>query len=407
MNDLPVTLEDIVRARATIADSILDTPCLRSQTLSTILRADVWLKFENHQFTASFKERGALNKLLSLDAAQRARGVVAASAGNHAQGLAYHAARLGIAATLVMPETAPLVKIAAVRAFGATVLLRGRTFADAAAAIPDIIAARGLVPVPPYDDTQVIAGQGTIALEMLEAVPTLDTLVVPVGGGGLLAGVATAAKALRPDLRVVGAQTEFFPGMAIATGRHAGVPLGGPSVAEGIAVMVPGRLTTAVAMALADEIVVVRESAIEDAVALLLEVEKTLCEGAGAVGIAAMSERPDLFVGATVGVILSGGNIDINVLSTALQRSLMRRGRIIRLAVTTLDASGSLADVARVIAEAGGNIRRVGHDRVFANSGAKSATIVFEVETADDGGGTRIHAALHAQGFIVEAGISA
>lgn len=397
-----ITLDDITRARAAIRDFIVPTPCHPSRTLSAILGAKIFLKFENQQFTASFKERGALNKLLSLTPDEQARGVIAASAGNHAQGVAYHAARAGIRATIVMPETAPQVKVAAVRAFGAEVTLHGRTFTAAAALVPDLVSSRGLTPVPPYDDPYVIAGQGTIALEMLESAPGLDTLLVPVGGGGLISGIAIAAKALRPDIRVVGVQTEFYPGMAVAMG-FAPDPMtkGGASVAEGIAVDTPGRLTTPIVKALVDDVLVVHESAIEDSIALLLEIEKTLCEGAGAVGIAAMKERRDLFAGRNVGVILSGGNIDINVLSASLQRSLMRRGRIVRLAVTTLDASGSLADVARVIADAGGNIRHVGHDRIFANRGAKSATITFEIETPDAGGGSRIRDALLAKGMAV------
>lgn len=396
-----VTLDDICRAHDAIRDAIVPTPCHVSRTLSAILGANVWLKFENQQFTASFKERGALNKLLSLTPDERARGVVAVSAGNHAQGVAYHAARAGVRATIVMPQTAPLVKVAAVRALGAEVILHGHTFAQAATAVPDLVAMRGLTAIPPYDDPQIIAGQGTIALEMLEAAPALDTLVVPVGGGGLIAGVAIAAKALRPDIRVVGVQTEFYPAMAVSMGHAPDAHSAGISVAEGIAVETPGALTTPIVRRFVDEVLVVHESAIEDAIAQLLEIEKTLCEGAGAVGIAAIKERPDLFADRNVGVILSGGNIDINVLSSALQRSLMRRGRIVRLAVTTLDASGSLADVARIIADAGGNIRHVGHDRIFANRGAKSATITFEIETPDEGGGTRIRDALLAKGVSV------
>ena len=400
-----VTPGDIERARERIRAAILPTPCLPSRTLSAMLGANVVLKFENHQFTASFKERGALNKLLLLSKSERGRGVVAASAGNHAQGVAYHAGRLGIAATIVMPETAPVVKVSAVRAFGAEVILRGRTFSDAASAAAALAEERELTSVPPYDDPDIVAGQGTVALEMLDAAPELDTMLVPVGGGGLLAGSAIAAKARKPGIRVVGVQTEFFPAMAVATGRHAArADAGGASVAEGIAVETPGRLTTDIVKTNADDIVVVRESAIEDAIALLLEIEKTLCEGAGAVGIAALSEKRAMFAGRNVGVILSGGNIDINVLSAALQRSLMRRGRVVRLAVTTLDASGALADVARIIADAGGNIRQVGHDRTFANTGAKSATITFEIETPDEGGGTRIRDALLAKGMVVTAG---
>jgi threonine dehydratase len=402
-----ITLDDIKAAQAAIRGAIVPTPCLWSQTLSSILGAEIFLKFENQQFTASFKERGALNKLLALTPDEWARGVIAASAGNHAQGLAYHASRAGVHAVIVMPRHAPEVKIRAVRNFGAEAVLHGRNFDEAAQFAHILAGERGLTLVHPFDDPLVIAGQGTIALEMLAAVPDLDVLLVPVGGGGLIAGIATAAKALRPQIDIIGVQSEFFPAMAVATG-HSCDPrvIGGASVAEGIAVEAPGRLTSAIVERLVDDMLVVHESTIEDAIAMLLEIEKTLCEGAGAVGIAALMEQPARFVGRRIGVVLSGGNIDIHVLSAALERSLMRRGRIVRLAVTTLDASGSLAEIARVIADASGNIRQVGHDRIFTNRGAKSATITFEIELADESGAETIRKSLEAKGMTVTLGES-
>jgi threonine dehydratase len=375
-----ITLADIQAAHAAIRREIVRTPTLISHTLSEILGCKLWLKFESLQFTASFKERGALNRLLQLTLEEKARGVVAASAGNHAQGLAHHAQRLGIKAVIVMPETAPNVKIKAVRGFGAEVILKGQTFADAAAELPRLIAERGLVLVPAFDDPAIVAGQGTIGIEMLEVVRELDTLVVPIGGGGLIAGIAIAAKAMKPDIRIVGVQSELYPGMAHALGRSERRAGGASSIAEGIAVKEPGLITREICARLVDAIVVVRESSIEDAVAMLLEIEKSVVEGAGAAGVAAILEHPEMFAGRKVGTVLCGGNIDLSVLSSVLQRTLVRKGRRVRLAVTVLDSVGALARIAGVIAASNGNIVSVTHERVFGDHDAKSAEIIFDVE---------------------------
>jgi threonine dehydratase len=399
---LPVSLADIQKAHAAIRGEIVRTPTLRSQTLSAILGCQLWLKFESLQFTASFKERGALNRLLQLTPDERARGVVAASAGNHAQGLAHHAQRLGVKAVIVMPETAPAVKIKAVRGFGAEVILKGRTFADAAAELPGLIAARGLVLVPAFDDPAIIAGQGTIGIEMLEVERDLDTLVVPIGGGGLISGIAIAAKAMKPDIRIVGVQSEHYPGMAAALGRRKDGPGASSSIAEGIAVKEPGLITRDICRRLVDEIVVVKESTIEDAVALLLEIEKSVIEGAGAAGVAAIMERPGMFAGRKVGVVLCGGNIDLSVLSAVLQRTLVRKGRRVRIAITVLDSVGALARIAGVIAKAAGNIVSVTHERVFGDHDAKSAEIVFDVELENRADFDTIAGELRAMGMQVE-----
>jgi threonine dehydratase len=399
---MPVTLSDIRAAHAAIRGEIVRTPTLRSQTLSVILGCQLWLKFESLQFTASFKERGALTRLLQLTPEERARGVVAASAGNHAQGLAHHAQRLGIKAVIVMPETAPSVKIKAVKGFGAEVILKGRTFADAAAELPALIAARGLVLVPAFDDPGIIAGQGTIGIEMLEVERDLDTLVVPIGGGGLIAGVAIAAKAMKPDIRIVGVQSEHYPGMAAALGRRKGRAGGASSIAEGIAVKEPGQLTREICARLVDDIIVVKESSIEDAIAMLLEIEKSVIEGAGAAGVAAILERPEMFAGRKVGTVLCGGNIDLSVLSAVLQRTLVRKGRRVRMAVTVLDSVGALAKIAGVIARGGGNIVNVTHERVFGDHDAKSAEIVFDMELEKRGDLRAITSRLRAMGMEVE-----
>ncbi|MGL4240709.1 MAG: threonine ammonia-lyase [Beijerinckiaceae bacterium] len=397
-----VTFADIEAAHAAIRRELVRTPTLMSRTLSDILGCKLWLKFESLQFTASFKERGALNRLLQLTPEERERGVVAASAGNHAQGLAHHAQRLGIKAVLVMPETAPAVKIKAVRGFGAEVILKGQTFADAAAELPRLIAERGLVLVPAFDDPAIIAGQGTIGIEMLEVQRDLDTLVVPIGGGGLISGIAIAAKAIKPEIRIVGVQSELYPGMAHALGHTDRRPGASASIAEGIAVKEPGGLTREICARLVDEIVVVRESSIEDAVAMLLEIEKSVIEGAGAAGVAAILEHPQLFAGRRVGAVLCGGNIDLSVLSSVLQRTLVRKGRRVRLAVTVLDSVGALAKIAGVIAASGGNIVSVTHERVFGDHDAKSAEIVFDIELEDRKDLARITGDLTAFGMQVE-----
>lgn len=395
---MTITLADVERAAARLDGAVPETPFLPSQTLSELTGADVWLKFENLQFTGSFKERGALNKLLTLDADQRARGVVAVSAGNHAQGVALHARRLEIPATIVMPSTTPTVKVQRTASFGARVELVGKDFAEASAEVPRYVE-QGLTFIHPFDDPHVMAGQGTIALEMVRQGPVLDTALVSVGGGGLIGGVATVFKALSPHTRVIGVQSELYPSMALALGRYGGDVPGGTSVAEGIAVPRPGPVTLAQARSVVDDMVVVPESAIEDAVALLLQIEKTLCEGAGAAGLAALLAQPERFRGQRVGLVLCGGNIDIRVLTAMLQRHLARAGQMVRLRVTMLDDAGFLGQVATIIGESGGNILEVNHDRVFGDASARSASISFTVELPDRDRRGAIVAALRARGF--------
>jgi threonine dehydratase len=379
----PVTLETIRAAAEAIAGQLVETRQRPSQTLSEILGCDIILKFENRQFTASFKERGALNKLLHLGAVERARGVIAMSAGNHAQGVAYHASRLGIPATIVMPKNTPNMKVEHTLAHGASVLLEGDSLAEASAFAHNKAEAEGLVFVHPYDDPHVIAGQGTIALELLGAYPEIDCLVVPIGGGGLISGIATAAKALKPGIEVIGVQTALYPSMKQAL---AGEPItvGGSTIAEGIAVKQPGHLTREIVARAVDDILLVEEAAIERAIALLINVEKTVAEGAGAAGIAAILSHPARFRGKTVGTVLCGGNIDQRLLASVLLRDLVSLGRLARLRITLGDKAGELARVAGLIGEAGGNIVDVAHQRVFSHLPAKDALIEVAVETRDD-----------------------
>ncbi|MBP5856018.1 threonine ammonia-lyase [Marivibrio halodurans] len=378
-----VGIEQIRRAAEAIAGAVHETRQRPSRTLSHILGCEVILKFENRQFTAAFKERGALNKLLHLSAAERAAGVIAMSAGNHAQGVAYHANRLGIPATIVMPKATPNVKVQFTKSHGARVLLEGDSLAEAAAFAHNTAEREGLVFVHPYDDPHVIAGQGTIALEMLGAYPELDTLVVPIGGGGLIAGIATAAKALKPEIEVIGVQSILYPSMKQVLAGEA-VTAGGASIAEGIAVKQPGTLTRAIVKRHVDDIVLVEESAIERAIALLINVEKTVVEGAGAAGLAAILSDPDRFRGRRVGTVLCGGNIDQRLLASVLLRDLVRQGRLARLRIRLGDQAGELSRVTGLIGEAGGNIVDVAHQRVFSHLPAKEALIEVAVETRDD-----------------------
>lgn len=377
-----VTLDDVRAAAGRIAGAVERTPMLHSRTLSRLTGAEVWLKFENLQFTASFKERGALNRLLALTAAERARGVIAMSAGNHAQGVAFHAARLGIRAVIVMPRGTPNSKVAATRVHGAEVVLEGETLADAAAHARDRQARDALTFIHPYDDPAVIAGQGTVALEMLEQAPGLDALLVPVGGGGLVSGMACAAKALRPDIEVWGVESKAYCAMHQ---RLAGQPVavGGDTIAEGLAVRDVGELTLAMTRALANGILLVDEEFIERAIVALVEIEKTVAEGAGAAGLAALMAHAARFAGRRVGIPLCGGNIDSRLLAAVLMRGLARDGRLARLRVTLPDVAGSLAKVATLIGEAGGNIVEVQHQRVFDAASVKSPEVEFTVETRD------------------------
>jgi threonine dehydratase len=395
-----VTLDDVRAAAGRIVGEVVRTPCLRSETLSRIARADVWLKFENLQFTASFKERGALNTLLQLTPDERRRGVIAMSAGNHAQGVAYHAGRLAIPATIVMPSFTPNTKVTHTRGHGARVVLHGDTLSEAAAEAHRIAAEHKLVFVHPYDDARIIAGQGTIALEMLQDAPELDTLVVPVGGGGMIAGCAVAARGLKPDLKVIGVETLGYSAMRqLLAGQP--VQAGGDTIAEGIAVRDIGTLPLGICRALLDRVVSVDEVEIERAIALLLEVEKTVAEGAGAASLAALLTQPELFAGRTVGLVLSGGNIDTRLLASVLMRGLVRDGRIVRLRLRITDAPGQLARVSTVIGRAGGNIVEVQHGRLFGGVVAKAADLHVTIETRDRPHIGEIVAALQADGFTV------
>ena len=374
-----IELADVRAAADAIRGAVERTPFLRSRTLSEIAGCELFLKFENLQFTAAFKERGALFKLLSLASAERAAGVIAMSAGNHAQGVAYHAQRLGVRAVVVMPRHTPTVKVEHTRGFGAEVVIEGETLEDAAAHAAQLARERGLTWVHPYDDPKVIAGQGTVALEMLEAVPDLEVLVAPIGGGGLISGCAIAAHALRPDLEVFGVQSARYPAMKQAL---AGQPIrcGDATLAGGIAVKAPGQRTQPIVRAHVKEILLAEEDQLEAAILLLLEVEKTVAEGAGAAALAAVLANPRLFWRKRVGIVISGGNIDMLVLSHVIERGLARTSRLARLLVRVRDVPGQLAVIAAAIAESGANIVQVIHEKVFARAPSSEAEVVFVLE---------------------------
>lgn len=397
-----VTLDDVVAAAERIAGSVERTPSGRSLTLGQVLGADVVLKHEQLQFTASFKERGAANRLRLLTDDERRRGVVAMSAGNHAQAVARHAALLGIDATIVMPATTPFVKIHRTEVLGARVVLAGEDLTGATAEAHRIAEAEGRVLVHPFDDPATIAGQGTVALELLADHPDLGALLVPVGGGGLVAGMAVAAKALRPDLVIIGVESELWPTMRIATGGAADLP-GGTTVADGIAVPVAGAVTAPLVRELVDAVVTVPEDAVETAINLLLEIEKVVVEGAGAAALAALVHgRPevrDLVAGRTVGVVLSGGNIDPRLLASVIMRGLVRSGRLARLLVEVPDAPGSLGALTTVLGRAGANIVELVHDRMLLEVSARSAEIEVVVETYDHAHLERVLVALGDAGF--------
>ncbi len=375
-----LAIADIKRAAERISGHVLNTPCVASHTLSDITGAQVFLKFENLQFTASFKERGACNKLAQLDAADRARGVIAMSAGNHAQGVAYHAQRLGLRAVIVMPRFTPGVKIERTRGFGAEIVLHGNTLDEARAHALVLAEQQGMVFIHPYDDPDIVAGQGTVALEMLAEVPGLDMLVVAIGGGGLMAGMATAAKAIKSEIEIIGVQTTRFPAMfnAIKGTHH---PQGNSSIAEGIAVGTPGKLPRAIIERLVNDLLLVDEGDIEQAIVLLLEVEKTLVEGAGAAGLAAMLRYPERFKGKKVGVVLCGGNIDPLLLAAIIERGMVRAGRLARLRVSARDIPGSLATITATVAQAGANINEVHHQRAFTTLAAQNVEIELVIQT--------------------------
>jgi threonine dehydratase len=379
---LSVTPGDVKAAADAIAGAVMATECDRSRTLSEICGCQLWLKFENLQFTSSFKERGALNRLLALSPEERRRGVVAMSAGNHAQGVAYHANRLGIPATIVMPEGTPMVKIENTRRHGAETIVAGATLEEAAEFARTHGKAKNLVMIHPYDDPLIIAGQGTVALEMIAAAPQLEMLVIPIGGGGLISGIAVAAKALNPELQIIGVQAQLYPSMYNAI-KGEGLPMRGDTLAEGIAVKAPGAITTEIIRRLVDDIVLVTEDQIERAVAMLIAIEKTVVEGAGAAGLAAVLAAPERFAGRNVGLVLSGGNIDTRLIASVLTRELAREGRLTEIALDIVDRPGQLAAVSALLADAGANIIEVSHQRTFSDLPAKGTLLEVVIETRD------------------------
>ena len=381
MSDL-LTLDHVRAAHARIRDSIVETPTLHSQTLSKLTGANIYLKFENLQFTAAYKERGALNAILLLSEEKRSKGVIAASAGNHAQGLSYHGTRLGIPVTIVMPVPTPTVKVMQNESVGGKVVLFGETFDDAYKYARQLEAEQGLTFVHPFDDPNVAAGQGTVALEMLESTPSLDMLVVPIGGGGLLSGMGTAARALKPDIGLIGVQAELYPSM-YALLKNVEMPCEGDTLAEGIAVKIPGAFTSEVIRELVDEIVLVSEAELETAVSLLLQIEKTVVEGAGAAGLAAVMANPEIFAGKNVGIVLCGGNIDTRLLANVLLRDLARSGRLARLRLTLQDRPGALFKVMRLFNEHNINIIEIYHQRIFTTLPAKGLITDIECEARD------------------------
>lgn len=398
---LPVTWDDVQRAEKVLAGAVINTDFDHSRTLSSLLGAQVWLKFENLQFTASFKERGALNKLASLTPTERKAGVIAMSAGNHAQGVAYHATRLGISATIVMPEGTPSVKVENTRGHGAEVIVTGASLEDAAAFARTEGKQRGLAFIHPYDDPLIIAGQGTIAIEMLAAVPSLDVLVVPIGGGGLISGMAIAAKAIKPEIEIIGVEALLYPSMLNKI-SGSDLPCRGDTLAEGIAVKAPGILTEQIVRALVSDILLVSEVELEDALTLLIEIEKTVVEGAGAAGLAAVLANKARFSGRNVGLVLCGGNIDTRLLASVLTRELAREGRLSELEVDLADRPGQLARLTAAISEAGANIIEVMHQRVFTDMPAKAAVARLVIETRDRAHLETTIARLRAAGFPVE-----
>lgn len=398
---LPVTLADIEAARPGVEAAVIRTPTLHAPRLSALTGADVWVKFENFQLTASFKERGAVAKLARLSAEEAARGVIAMSAGNHAQAVAYHGTRLGISTTIVMPETTPQVKVMATEAFGARVVLFGETVADSEQEARRIAEVERRVLVHPYDDPHIIAGQGTIGLEMLEDGPAFDSILVPVGGGGLISGIAVAVKGRSPRTEVVGVEAALYPAMrAMLEGSER--PSGGPTLAEGIAVRNVGRITSEIVARLAPDIILVEESALERAVYAFLTFQKTVAEGAGAAGLAALLAEPERFKGKTVGLVLCGGNIDPRVLAGIMVRELEREQRIVSFRLTILDRPGMLGRISTLLGKLGANILEVHHRRTFLDVPAKGTRLDLTVETRDQAHAQAIQAALEAEGMPVQ-----
>ena len=377
-----LTIEDVRAAAARIKGAVVRTDCDYSRTLSEITGAEVWLKFENLQFTAAYKERGALNAMLLMPEEQRKRGVIAASAGNHAQGLSYHGSRLGVPVTIVMPRTTPTVKVMQTEAVGGTVVLEGETFDEAYAHARSMERQLGLTFVHPFDDPHVAAGQGTVALEMLEDVPDLDMLVIPIGGGGLASGMGVAARAIKPDIALIGVEAELYPSMYNRL-KHNELACGGDTLAEGIAVKEPGAFTSRTLRRLIDDIVLVNEGSLERAVSLLLQIEKTVVEGAGAAGLAALLAHPGRFKGRKIGIPLTGGNIDTRLLANVLLRDLARSGRLARLRLVLQDRPGALFSVIREFDRHNVNILEIYHQRIFTHLPAKGLTADIECEARD------------------------
>ncbi len=395
-----LTIDDVREAAARIEGAVVKTPMMRSTTLSEITGADIWLKFENLQFTAAYKERGALNALLQLTDEQKRRGVIAASAGNHSQGLSYHGTRLGVPVTIVMPRTTPTVKVMQTESVGGKVVLEGETFDDAHAHARTLEAERSLTFVHPFDDPRIAAGQGTVALEMLEVKPDLDCFVTPIGGGGLISGMATVAKTLNPQIEVIGVQAALFPSMfdRIKGESH---ECGGDTLAEGIAVKRPGEFTAKVIAERVDDILLVDEPSLEKAVSLLLQIEKTVVEGAGAAGLAAVLENPERFAGKSVGLVLCGGNIDTRLLANVLLRDLARQGRLARLRITLQDRPGALHRVMSEFERHNVNIIEIYHQRIFTSLPAKGLITDIECEARDAEQVERLVAALRAKNYSV------
>ena len=395
-----LSVEDIRAAAKRIEGAVVRTPTLRSQTLSQIAGAEIWLKFENLQFTAAYKERGALNALLLMEAEQRAQGVIAASAGNHSQGLSYHGTRLGVPVTIVMPRTTPAVKIMQTESVGGHVELEGETFDEAYAHARKLEAERGLTFVHPFDDPHVAAGAGTVALEMFEDAPEIDCMVTPIGGGGLMSGMATVARALRPEMDIVGVQAALFPSM-YAKVRGEDRDCGGDTIAEGIAVKAPGKFTSQIIAELVDEILLVEEARLEKAVSLLLQIEKTVVEGAGAAGLAAVLDNPERFAGRKIGLVLCGGNIDTRLLANVLLRDLARSGRLARLRIKLQDRPGALYKVMREFDAHNVNIIEIYHQRIFTTLPAKGLITDIECEARDKRQLDALVEALRAKGYSI------
>ena len=395
-----LTIADVRAAAQRIAGHVVRTPTLHSKTLSAMTGAEIWLKFENLQFTAAYKERGALNALLQLNGEQRARGVIAASAGNHAQGLSYHGTRLGVPVTIVMPRTTPTIKVMQTESVGGKVVLEGESFDEAYAFARSMEKQLSLTFIHPFDELFVAAGQGTVALEMLEDVPQIDMLVIPIGGGGLSSGMGIAARAIKPDIGLIGVEAALYPSMYNRL-KGTDLPVGGDTLAEGIAVHAPGEFTSRILAGLLDDLVLVSEPALENALALLLQIEKTVVEGAGAAGLAAVLANREMFAGRTVGIVLCGGNIDTRLLANVLLRDLARSGRLARLRLTLQDRPGALFKVMQEFNTHNINIIEIWHQRIFTHLPAKGLITDIECEARDRDQLDGLVAALRAKGYDV------